>query len=170
MLSPLYLFVPLALQMTSMAVDELYYHRKRTLPRWERFGHPLDTLTVLLCFAWLLLKPLNTRSVAVYAALCAFSCLFVTKDEPVHRRLCTAGEQWLHAVLFLLHPLVLLSAGLLWPAVYERGHSAPWFRYGGYEASLLRASGVAILIFGLYQLIYWNVIWRPDPQKTPTVT
>jgi hypothetical protein len=169
MLSPRYLIIPFALQMTSMAFDELYYHRRRDFPRWERLGHPLDTATVLACFAWVLFKSPDSSSIGVYVALCVLSCLFVTKDEPVHSRFCDAGEQWLHAVLFLLHPLVLLSAGLLWPAASGSGRSAPWLRYEGYERALMLGVSGMTLVFGLYQLIYWNLIWRPGPEKTQTI-
>src|ERR1051325_10514494 len=98
-----------------MVVDEVWYHRRRGLPRWERLGHPLDTLTVAIVYAWALAHPHPERGgLAGYVALAAFSCLFVTKDEPIHRRVCSAGETWLHAVLFILHPVVFLAFGLLW--------------------------------------------------------
>ncbi len=46
MLNSIFLFIPFALQTCCMAVDEVHFHRQRGLPRWERLGHPLDTLTV----------------------------------------------------------------------------------------------------------------------------
>ena len=45
--------VPIAVfgtQAALMMVDELHFHRRRGLPRWERIGHPLDTATVLVCY------------------------------------------------------------------------------------------------------------------------
>jgi 2-polyprenyl-6-hydroxyphenyl methylase / 3-demethylubiquinone-9 3-methyltransferase len=108
-----WLVVPLGLQALAMAVDEAYFHRRRGLPRWERIGHPLDTLT---------------------------------KDEAVHARLCTAGEQWLHAILFVLHPIVLAAFALLWRA----GHT-----------DILAVQLALVAGFGIYQVVYWNVIRRP---------
>src|SRR6266511_3179227 len=113
MLNSIFLFIPFTLQTFCMAVDEFYFHRRRGLPRWERLGHPLDTLTALACFVWLLSAAPSALSLSVYVCLSVFSCLFVTKDEPVHSKHCSPNEQWLHALLFSLHPLVLLSAGLL---------------------------------------------------------
>ena len=50
--------IPFVLQMLRMIGDEFYFHRRRTLPRWEWLGHPLDTLSVLLCWSVILLtKP-----------------------------------------------------------------------------------------------------------------
>jgi 2-polyprenyl-6-hydroxyphenyl methylase/3-demethylubiquinone-9 3-methyltransferase len=79
----------------------------------------------------------------VYGALAVFSTLFVTKDEPVHARLCGPGEHWLHAVLFVLHPIVLAAFALLW--------------WQGERALLAIQLGV-VVAFGAYQAIYWNVV------------
>ncbi len=152
-----WLLLPFVLQSLCMAVDELYFHRQRSLPRWERLGHPLDTLTVLLCFGWLFAVPPSAVSASVYAGLSLFSCLFVTKDEPLHLRLCGAGEHWVHALMFMLHPLVLVSAGLLWPAWH--GQTLSFIGYGGRERAFLLGNALLTLGFGLYQLLYWNLLW-----------
>jgi hypothetical protein len=152
-----YLLIPVVAQMLCMALDEFYFHWQRQLPRWERVGHPLDTLTVLLCYGWLLLSPPSAPALSVYVGLCVFSCLFVTKDELVHRRHCRAGEHWLHAVLFTLHPLSLLSAGLLWPAWH--GQTLAFLRYEGFEQVFLLGNTLLTCGFGFYQLIYWNFVW-----------
>ncbi|HEX2671359.1 MAG TPA: hypothetical protein VHM25_10835, partial [Polyangiaceae bacterium] len=109
------LLLPVLLQGLAMFVDEFVFHRKRGLPRWERLGHPLDSLTVALCYAWLVLVPAgHPHALGIYVGLCAFSCLFITKDEMVHSKLCAPLETWLHAVLFVLHPVVFLTLGLVW--------------------------------------------------------
>ena len=74
----------------------------------------LDTLVFLGCLAVLLRCRQGRRHLRLYALLAAGSCLLVTKDELVHKRLCSGGEQWLHAVQFILHPVVLIAAALLW--------------------------------------------------------
>jgi len=157
MQNSLFLFIPFPLQMICMAVDEIHFHRRRGLPRWERLGHPLDTLTVLVCFVWLLIAPPGAFSLDVYIGLSVFSCLFVTKDEPAHSKHCHSGEHWLHAMLFILHPLVLLSAGLLWPAWRQQPLS--FIHYTGFERNFLLVNTLLTLAFGLYQLIYWNFLW-----------
>ena len=136
------LVVPLALQALAMLVDEGHYHRRRGLPRWERIGHPLDTLTIALCLVWLLTVGVG----AGYVALAIFSCLFVTKDEVIHAKVCTPGEQWLHAILFVLHPIVLAAFAFLPPSI------------------LTAQLGLTIAVLG-YQVIYWNVL-RPRAEST----
>jgi hypothetical protein len=89
--------------------------------------------------------------------LSVFSCLFVTKDELVHGKHCRPAERWLHALLFTLHPLVLLSAGLLWPAWHQETLS--FIRYAGFERWFLPGNMLLTLAFGLYQLVYWNFLW-----------
>jgi hypothetical protein len=158
------LVAPLPIQGVAMLYDELHFHRARGLGRWERVGHPLDTLTMLACIGWTLVAAPSARAAGVYAALAVISCLFVTKDEFVHARRCTPGEHWLHAILFLVHPVILVSVALLW--VSARGTSPD----GAWLALRLPDSATAVRIlilqfvgtaaFGLYQAAYWNLPWR----------
>jgi hypothetical protein len=137
------LLLPAVLQGLAMFVDELVFHRKRGLPRWERLGHPLDTLTAALCYGWLVSVPAGSANAQmVYVALCAFSCLFITKDEFVHARLCEPLENWLHALLFVLHPVVFLAFGVLW--------------YSGVHEWVIRGALAATVGFLSYQVAYWS--------------
>lgn len=141
-----YLAAPVLVQIALMALDEGWYHRRRGLPRWERIGHPLDTLSVALCYGWLVaVGPDRPHAAAVYAALALASCLFITKDEAVHLRRCGPGEQRLHACLFVLHPIVFAVFGLLW----WRG-LAPW---------AVRVQLGLTLGFLSYQIAYWSRPW-----------
>jgi 2-polyprenyl-6-hydroxyphenyl methylase / 3-demethylubiquinone-9 3-methyltransferase len=136
--------VPVALQGAAMIVDEGVFHRRRGLPRWERIGHPLDTLTIAVCLGWLVAtRPDTGFALSAYVVLAVFSTLFVTKDEGVHANLCTAGEHWLHSILFALHPIVLGAFAWLW----WTGHS-----------SILIAQLVVTIGFLGYQVVYWNFL------------
>ena len=151
------LAVPLVLQAVAMLVDELYFHRQRKLPLWERLGHPLDTLSVLGCYVLALCLAPTGSNLWLYAGLAGVSCLLVTKDEWIHSAHCRPAEQWLHAVLFVLHPVVLGVGALLWMR-NERG--------------LLWLSAGLTTGFGLYQALYWNVPWKRlrSPSTTPSTT
>jgi hypothetical protein len=168
MLNPYWLFTPFVLQMLFMAVDEFWFHRKRGLPRWERIGHPLDTLTVIICLVWILCFQPSHRTVAVFFALAVFSCVFVTKDEPVHKRYCSPAEMWLHAILFILHPVALACAGLLWPAIRNNPDGLPsWIgRSSGFESTLIIFICALMVGFGIYQFVFWNLLWhRPKAAR-----
>jgi len=138
------LFIPFALQGLAMIYDEFYFHRKRGLPKWERIGHPLDTLTVLISFVFLNLYEPNSKNLFIFVLLAAFSCFFVTKDESVHLKHCCAKETWLHAILFILHPIIFVCAGMIW-----------YFQILELK-SILSMQMHVILIFLVYQILYWN--------------
>ena len=137
-----FLYLPFILQGLSMFVDEFYFHEKRGLPKWESIGHPLDTLTVLSCYGYLLW---GNGSTVFYVILCSLSCLFITKDEFVHRQQCSPVEHWLHSLLFILHPVSFLAAYLL----MERG-----------ESGILQIQFVVIGLFMIYQTFRWSSVWR----------
>ncbi|HTR50944.1 MAG TPA: bifunctional 2-polyprenyl-6-hydroxyphenol methylase/3-demethylubiquinol 3-O-methyltransferase UbiG [Kofleriaceae bacterium] len=148
--------VPIALQALAMVADEGVFHRKRELPRWERIGHPLDTLSIALCIAWLLAAPRTwSGALPVYVGLATSSTLFVTKDEGIHAKLCSAWEHWLHAMLFALHPVVLAAYGALW--------------WSGRHGTLLAVQLAGVVAFGAYQAIYWNAWRRARPSASPVV-
>lgn len=144
-------FLPILFQAIAIAVDELYFHRQRKLPAWERRGHPIDTLGVAACVLVAAAFPFETQAFHMYVALSIFSMLIVTKDEWVHAERCGGGELWVHAVLFLLHPLVLISVGFFW-----------WCG----ATSVLRAFLVLLIAYALYQFFYWNVVRKTVDAET----
>lgn len=164
MLSSKYLFVPIILQFLIVGFDEVYYHNKRPLQRSEQLGHALDTLTVLLPLALMLFVPPTTFAVLVYTALSIFSCLFITKDEFGYHNGCAAGERWLHALAFTIHPLVFIAAGLLWPAVRPSASTnrmAELIRYRGDEVYFIAGNAALLLLFSIYEVIPRDIIWAP---------
>ncbi|MBS0604199.1 MAG: hypothetical protein JSS60_04065 [Verrucomicrobia bacterium] len=157
------ILVPFIVQTLVITFDEFYFHVRRGLPKWERIGHPLDTLTVLACFAFVLFVPYSSFFLKVYIGLAIFSCVFVTKDEFVHKDCCPASEQWLHALLFLNHPIVLTAAGLLWPIV-DKGIAPSWLSglvpYADNVRFILIMQTICIALFLTYQTVYWNFLWK----------
>jgi hypothetical protein len=130
-----------SIQALLMFWDEWGYHRKRGLGAWERWGHPIDSIIYAAALALPAFAPPAAGPIRAYVVLAALSCLVITKDEWVHTRECAAGEHWVHALLFIVHPLVLIAAGLLWlenEALVAR-----------------RLLPVSIAAFALYQLAYW---------------
>lgn len=153
------LLIPFVIQLIVIGIDEFYFHVRRGLPKWERLGHPLDTLTVLVCFSFLLFFPYSVTHLKIYCGLAIFSCIFVTKDEFVHKEHCPASEQWLHALLFLNHPVVLTAAGLLWPILHGTALFAwmsPLLPYREQLRDFLGVQTACTALFFLYQVVYWN--------------
>ncbi len=151
------IFIPFIVQFVVIILDELLFHVKRDLPKWERIGHPLDTLTVIACFSFVLWVPYSSSLIGWYVALALFSTLFVTKDEFVHKHHCPAAEQWLHALLFVNHSIMLCALGFIWPhlhgiELFSFLPSIPILYF------LVVSQLIGATLFCLYQIIYWNFI------------
>lgn len=129
-----------AVQGLLMIFDEFYFHWKRVLPRWERIGHPLDSLSLLLPMGIAAFASRTAPNEIAFISLGILSCVFITKDEWIHHAHSPPSENWVHSLLFVLHPVILFTAYTIW----ERDHFA------------LQAFSVAIFIFMLYQTIFWN--------------
>ena len=158
--------LPFVLQALVILFDEGYFHIRRGLPKWERIGHPIDTCSVLVCMGFVLFVPFSVKTLALYSLLAAISCILVTKDEFVHKEHCPASEHWLHALLFTLHPLTLISAGFIWPIV-QNIEVSPWIitLFDNREALLLFLWGqfAAMGLFLMYQIVFWNFLWKDKP-------
>lgn len=150
-----WLFLPFLLQGAVMTVDEFVFHRSRGLPKWERIGHPIDTLSVLLCYAWALAHEPTHAGITVFLGLGLASALLVTKDEGVHHGRCGKTEHWLHAVLFITHPMLLAGIGGFWWLMHH-GDRPLGFAGGVRPSMFLSAAAVLTAAFMAYQLIYWN--------------
>jgi hypothetical protein len=158
--------LPFAIQALLMFFDEGYFHVRRGLPQWERIGHPLDTLSVLACMGFILFVPYTKAALTIYILLASFSCILVTKDEFVHKEHCPATENWLHAVLFTMHPITLTCAGFMWPVV-QNVEVTPWIaRWLDNKEMLLTFLQLqfgTMVLFLFYQIVFWNFVWKDKP-------
>ncbi|MBI5273137.1 MAG: hypothetical protein HY861_04060 [Chlamydiia bacterium] len=158
--------LPFVLQALTIGFDELWFHCRRGLPKWERIGHPIDTFSVFLCMGYVLFVPFSRGTLIPYCLIAAFSCLLVTKDEFVHKDHCPASENWLHAILFTLHPITLTCAAFIWPVSQGAEVSlwiATWLDQPSSLLLFLRIQFVTMGLFMLYQIVFWNFIWKDKP-------
>lgn len=140
-----YLYLPFIIQSILMGYDEVL-HNKRGLGVWERLGHPLDTLTVFVPLSMIALNNYTESRLTIYIILAVFSCLFITKDEFVHHRECSSVETWIHSVLFVLHPMIFLSSGILWK-------NDP-------DNLFLSLQPMMVGVFMMYQILRWSFLWK----------
>ena len=155
----LLLLCPFILQMILIFVDEYVFHLKRGLPRWERIGHPLDTFSILICMAIVLAIHFSAFWIKIYIGCSLFSCFLVTKDEFVHKKHCPSAEQWVHALLFINHPLLLTSLGLSW-YLFSADPLPGFLKFWDSRLVELRyfliIQALAAVGFFLYQIIFWK--------------
>ncbi len=151
------LFLPSFVQGGLMLVDEFYYHMRRGLPPWERISHPIDTLATLACLVFALIMDCTETNLVIYILLCAFSSILITKDEFVHRSLCKEMEMWIHALLFVVHPAVLLAAGFFWSF---RNSADGGLLSPESATTALAIQAFVLASFFVYQVLFWGVYAR----------
>jgi len=122
-----------------MVFDEFYFHHRRGLGKWERIGHPIDTFFFILPFIFCLFS--NNSNIFIF--LSVISTLIITKDEWVHAEESSAIENWLHALLFMIHPVSLYCLYTVWL---------------DQQFDFIKIQAAIIFAFFLYQIIYWNFI------------
>ena len=152
------ILLPFLIQAVVIILDEYWFHLKRGLPKWERIGHPLDTVSVIGCFLFVLFVPYDASMIKYYILTGIFSCLLITKDEFVHKHHCPAAEHWLHAILFVNHSVLLTAIGLMWPRIQGR-ELFQWLPPAETLRMFLWVQTIFASFFCLYQIIYWNFIY-----------
>ncbi|MCB0405820.1 MAG: hypothetical protein KDD51_13640, partial [Bdellovibrionales bacterium] len=114
------------------------------LGKFESYGHIADSLVFgsVLCIC--AFAPATLFWLYLYVGGSVFSAVLITKDEWVHTVSCPATENWLHALLFLNHPVLLFLTGGLW-----------WLG----EAAVLRAMiPFAVYAVSIYQWVAWVLV------------
>lgn len=143
------LFVPFFLQGALIATDEIYCHRRRGLSQLEKLSHVVDSSLLLITFVFALYVNPTANSEIQFFVLSAISTVAITKDEWIHARESDGLEQWLHAWLFIVHPLVLVS---LWQVWHQSG-----------RRDYLLGAAAAIGAFCFTQTIGWIRGFRANP-------
>lgn len=162
------LITPFALGFMAHFFDEFFFHMRRGLPRWERIGHPLDTLSVLSIYVAMFTLAPSPSTYWLLGVLLTFSLFIVTKDEWIHKKHCEAEEMWLHAVMFVLHPIQLSVLFVLWHLSWKieiaRELTSLMNRFEGVEVVLpVLAAGTFVVL--IHQIVYWNFLRPLDESK-----
>lgn len=143
------------LQAVLMGFDEFYFHWRRVVPKFERIGHPIDTFFVLMCYFCVVFLELNQTNLIIYGILCLISCLCIVKDEAVHKKYCSAQEQFLHALLFILHPIILVALFVCWPSIQKSIFGIFTFQ-SEFLNRFFYIQLILSCLFFMYQIVYWN--------------
>ena len=156
-----FLLAPFLLFSAVLSVDEMYYHRKRGLPKWERVGHPIDALASAFAWAWIALNDYNPNdptNLYVYIGLVAFACFLSTKDEWIHSELCPPGEQWMHSMMFMLNPTHFFVGGFIWvcaPAALSTP-VGPWQESAQMLYLLIPIYAISNFFVAISNFVYWH--------------
>lgn len=143
-----------------MSIDEFYFHHKRKLPRWERIGHPVDTAFFLGCFWVVLFLPMTNSTMILFFILAILSSLIIIKDEFIHTKCCNITEQYLHALLFVFHPILLVLLFLTWPSFTSSYFSSFEKLQSNLLKNVVYFQFISAALFFFYQIIFWNFIYK----------
>lgn len=147
--------LPFGLQGVAMAFDEFGFHSHRTVSGWEGLGHALDSAVFLACLMCPLYLTPTLPHLTLFGIMAAVSCLLITKDEFIHQRLCSGGEHWLHAALFILHPIVLFATGFLWVGLGTSALARNPIALPAMGASILMIQVALVAGFLAFQIVLW---------------
>ena len=149
------LITPFLLQGLAISFDEFYFHHKRDLGWWERLGHPLDTIALLICYSFSQNSAPSSENILIFIFLSLFSSLLITKDEFVHNAECGPMEQWLHSILFIIHPVTLIVLGLMWTNSLSLNiENIILFN------NFIKGQFIFMCLFLSYQILYWSIPWK----------
>ena len=149
------LISPFLLQGLAISFDEFYFHHKRGLGWWERLGHPLDTIALLICYSFSQNSAPSSENILIFIFLSIFSSLLITKDEFVHNAECGPMEQWLHSILFIIHPVNLIVLGLVWTNSLSLNLENLIL-----INNLIKGQFIFMCLFLSYQILYWSIPWK----------
>lgn len=131
--------------------DELFLHRKRGLTLYEARLHWIDTALVVFVQALAVFCEPTGFTMTLYLLAAILSCLSITKEEWLHREVCSGSEHWLHAMMFMLHPLSLLAAGITWQRL-----DRPLIHLADWRLNVLLVYTAGTAIFLVYEMFYWR--------------
>jgi O-antigen/teichoic acid export membrane protein len=143
-----------------MCLDEFYFHHKRKLPKWERLGHPVDTLFFFSCFLIVLFFPMTKLTVILFFILSFISSLIIVKDEFIHAKCCCIKENYLHALLFVFHPILLIILFLSWSSFTNSYFSGLENFNSIIVKNIIYFQFVTTVLFFIYQIVFWNFIYK----------
>jgi hypothetical protein len=163
--------IPFVIQGVVILLDEFWFHRKRKLSLWERVGHPIDTFFFIICLSFPFFAPFKAEALRVYILFACFSCLLITKDEWVHASSCLAQEHWLHSILFILHPILLIETLILW-GILRADSLLSFYNFIGISFLspkeawfLLLVQWIEVMSFLIYQIIVGGIYEFYDQKK-----
>ncbi|MBS1985442.1 MAG: hypothetical protein JST16_14850 [Bdellovibrionales bacterium] len=99
-----------------LILDETKNHSRRPIGRRERMGLILDALMLAWLASFVFFVKYSEGMAFVYGALALLTLLLVTRQE-LHVRECDRRERWMHSLLFISYPLVVITLAAFWPFV-----------------------------------------------------
>lgn len=137
--------------------DEYILHKKRVLSQKEVNSGLIDGLLFLSTVAMTLFTTYTKQLGYLYIALGFLSCLAILKHELFLPSDISPKERLVHAILYVLHPLILYAFYTSWKMNFFATNLTYWMLQLGYFALGFKAIS--------YHVIYWNYIYERNPKN-----
>ena len=132
--------------------DEYILNKKRNLSQKEINSALLDGILYLAAVALTIFTTFSENLGRVYIGLALLSCISVVKNEAIYPGNIPKIERITHAMLYVLHPLILYAFYISWAQNFFQTNMTYWMLQLGYFVLGLKAIS--------YHMIYWNYIHR----------
>lgn len=135
--------------------DEYIVHKKRSLSQKEVNSGLIDGVLFLSTVALTLFTKFSSLLEIIYISLGFLSCVAIIKHEMFLPPDITKRERVIHAVLYILHPLILYAFYVSWKSDFFNTNLTYWMMQLGYFALGFKAI--------TYHVIYWNYVYERNP-------
>ncbi len=136
----------------AFAYDEYVLNKRRDLSQGEINSALIDGIIYLSTVAFTIFTTYSDVLGSLYVFLASCSCISIIKNEYFYPNNLPKIERIIHAILYILHPLILYAFYLSWKENFFQTNMTYWMLQLGYMALGFKAMS--------YHVIYWNFIHR----------
>ncbi len=131
-------------------VDEYILRKQRDVSQKEINSVLVDGLLFLSIVAMTIFTSYSKNLGYIYLVLSALSCISIVINEAFYPASLSCKERVIHALLYILHPLILYAFYSSWKMDFFNTNMTYWWLQLGYL--VLGAKAIT------YHVIYWNFI------------
>lgn len=133
-------------------LDEHYFHRKRGLSDNEVKSGMFDGILYVITVGLTIFTTYSKGLSYLYITLALLSCLSIVKHEYFYPETMDKKERITHALLYIIHPLILFAFYQSWQSSLFDNELFYWMLQLAYFALAFKAAA--------FYVIYWNYIYE----------
>ena len=137
-------------------LDEHIFHRERGLSTNEIKSGVFDGILFVITVGLTIFTTYSESLSYLYITLATLSCLSIIKHEYFYPEVLSKKERLTHALLYIVHPLILYAFYLSWQSNLFDQNLLYWMLQLAYFALAFKSAS--------FYIIYWNYIYEKDPQ------
>lgn len=130
--------------------DEYVIHKERGLTKREITGGIIDGFLYIATIAVTIFTSYSEQLAFLYISLATLSCLSIVFHELYYPDKIRKTERIIHALLYIIHPLILFAFYESWKSDMFQNNYTYWMLQLGYFFLAFKTK--------TYFIIYWNYI------------